>query len=866
VDGLIWRLLHKQPSQRFQSAVELASALRICLEALETGAVLPANLFDPTLPHDAALTGSEVPLVGREREIALLREHLRNAAKGRGELLLVSGEAGLGKTRLVQELQREARSVGMLSLVGHCLYQEDPNPYLPFAEILQSYLDTRETMVGMPDGEEQDEIGHLIARLSSFLPYTAAPQDTASHEVLGWADAQTALFETIRQVLVALTQKQPLLLLVEDLQWASATTLRLLHYLARNVRSSSILIIGTYRTEDIQEEGYGDPHPLLEITRRMSRERLFQQITLAPLGHKQSDDLVRRVIPGVSENADFLGLVYRETEGNPFFILEALRLWQEEGKLIYTETGWRLTAKAEEMRVPQRVHDVVARRVERVDDAGREVLDVAAVMGRRFTVETISAALGLPRVELLRRLGRLEKKHQLIHFDSGHYAFTHHVIRDVLYEELAEPLRVEYHLILARRLEELFAGRLDDVVYDLAHHFCHGADYKAGLRYAQAATDRAEKQWALEEALHFNNLALQALSHLPADAHYAQQELATRRRRAALLQIAGEQDNAAEQLEKALQLSQSLGDTFQEAEVLTELARTHARRGEWGLSLELAEKAMGLAERAGNSPTIAQALSVRGMVLFQTGRWEDALDSLRWATGLVEGNTQSLLRARLLGNIGNVLDAQGCKDEAIQHYQQAIQVFEADGRILDSARGQLNLGFVYTSMGKLLEAEICYQDALASFTKTGDVYHTALAHQHLAELTLARGDAHAATELCRTARETFTRIGDHLGIADTSRILARIAVNGGDVDQAQRYFARAIESYQELGDRLNWAETARELGKLLTHTEAQDQALEYMQAAHATYTELGLEKEAAETIAEMSVLSQGVPVGGASAR
>jgi tetratricopeptide (TPR) repeat protein len=865
VDSLLWRLLHKQPAQRFQSAVELASALRVCLEALDTGTVLPANLFDPTLPHDVALTGAETPLVGREQEMAYLGEQIQSTITGRGGFLLVSGEAGLGKTRLVQELQLKARNAGMLSLTGHCLYQEDPNPYLPFAEILQSYLDTRETLVEAPSGEEQDEIGHLIARLSSFLPYTATPQDTPPQEMLGWTDAQTALFETVRQVLEALSVRQPLILCVEDLQWASATTLRLLHYLARNIQSSPILMVGTYRTEDLQEEGDGEPHPLLEITRRMSRERLFQQITLAPLNRRQSDDLVRGVLPGVPENADFLDLIYRETEGNPFFILEALRLWQEEGKLIYTETGWRLTAKPEEMRVPQRVHEVVVRRVERVDDAGREVLDVAAVMGRRFTVETISVALGLPRVELLRRLGRLEKKHQLIRFDSGHYAFNHHVIRDVLYGELAEPLRVEYHLILARRLEDLFAGRLDDVVYDLAHHFCHGEDYEAGLRYAQAATDRAEKQWALEEALHFNNLALQAISRLPSDTHYLQQEFAIRRRRAALLQIAGELSNAAQELEKAVHLSQHLGDESQEAEALTELARIRARRGEWETSLELADKAMGLADRAGDSATIAQALSVRGMVLFQTGSWEDALDSLRWATGLVEASGSGLLRARLLGNIGNVLDAQGRKDEAIQHYQQAIQVFEADGRILDSARGQLNLGFAYASMGKLHEAETCYRDALASFRKAGDVYHTALTHQHLADLEVTRGSVLTAADLCQTARDVFVRIGDDLGIADTSRILGRIAALGSDTAQAHRYFAQAIDSYHELGDRLNWAGTSRELGRLLARTNMVDQAMPYMEAARGAYIELGLEKEISETDADMVLLNQGVPMGGASA-
>jgi len=864
VDGLVWRLLHKQPEQRFQSAVELASAIRLCLEAMDKGTSLPATLFDPTLPSDEMLATSHIPLVGRERELTFLRQALERARKSKGRLVLISGEAGLGKTRLAVELQREAQSTGFLCLTGHCLYQEDPNPYLPFVEILQSYLDTRETMVGTPDDE--DTITHLIARLSNFLPYAANTGTPAAHEALGWADAQTALFETIRQVLTTLGQRQPLLLFVDDLQWASVATLRLLHYLARNIRAAPVLLVGTYRDEDVRQEAGAEPHPLQDVMQRMSRERLFEHLTLSPLTREQSDALVKQMLPGAPEDADFLASVYAETEGNPFFILEALRMWQEEGHLVYTEAGWRLLGRPEEMRVPQRIHDVIIRRLQRLDGTSREILDVAAVMGRRFTVETISAALNLSKVELLRRLGRLEKNHQLIVFESGSYTFTHHLIRDVLYEELAEPLRVEYHLIIAKRLEELFAGRLEEIAYDLAHHYYQGADYRTGLRYAQMAAERAERQWALEEALHFNRLALDSIAHLPADAHYARQERNLRQRRAALLEVAGDIQAALEQLEHALRLCHQEGHEMREAEMLTEIARLHARKGEWDAALQLASRAMGLAEKAGATPTIAQALSVRAIALFQTGNWDDALDSLRWAVGLVQDDDQALLRARILGNMGNILDAQGQKDEAIRHYRQAIQVFEEGGRLLDGARGSLNLGFVYASMGKPEEARACYQDALAVFRKVGDVYHTALANQHLAELELSQGNIAAAAELCKIARDTFLRIGDDLGKADTSRILGRIAARSGDTAQAKQHFAEAIASYGELDDRLNWAETSRELGRLLATSEATAEAIQYLEAAAAAYADLGLDKEVEETHHEIGMFKQGVPMGGAPAR
>ncbi len=864
VDGLVWRLLHKQPEQRFQSAVELASAIRLCLEALDKGTPLPATLFDPTLPSDDMLATSHIALVGREQELAFLRQALGQARNGRGRLVLMSGEAGLGKTRLVTEIQHEARGQGFLCLTGHCLYQEDPNPYLPFVEILQSYLDTRETMVGTPS--EDDAITRLVARLSNFLPYAGPGEASAAHDALGWADAQTALFETIRQVLTALGHKQPLLLFVDDLQWASVATLRLLHYLARNIQMAPILLIGTYREEDVQGETGPEPHPLQDLMRRMSRERLFERLTLTPLTREQSDALVKQALAGAPEDPDFLARVYAETEGNPFFILEALRMWQEEGQLVYTEAGWRLVGRPEEMRVPQRVHDVIIRRLQRLDETNREILDVAAVMGRRFTVETISAALGLSKVELLRRLGRLEKNHQLVAFESGTYTFTHHLIQDVLYEELAEPLRVEYHLILAKRLEELFAGRLEEVAYDLAHHFYQGADYRTGLRYAQMATERAERQWALEEALHFNHLALDCIGHLPGDPHYVQQERDLRQRRAALLQVAGDVQGALEQLERALALIQQERDAAREAEMLTEIARLHARRSDWDDALQLASRAMGLAEKAGAAPAIAQALSVRAIVLFQTGNWDDALDSLRWAEGLVQGEEHALLRARILGNMGNILDAQGRKEDAIQHYRQAIRIFEAGGRLLDSARGLLNLGFVCASMERADEARTCYQDALAIFRKTGDVYHTALTYQNLAELELAQGHIAAAADLCKTARDTFLRIGDELGKADTSRILGRIAARNGDAPLAQRHFAEAMASYGELGDRLNWAETSREVGRFLAGARMPAEAIPHMQAAAEAYAELGLTKEAAEANQELIVLKQGVPMGGASAR
>ncbi|MCK5547561.1 MAG: hypothetical protein KAI64_00995, partial [Thermoplasmata archaeon] len=302
------------------------------------------------------------------------------------------------------------------------------------------------------------------------------------------------------------SEESPLVLFVDDLQWADPTTLSLLHYLARNISTDRILILGTYRPEDIKLEVDGKPHYLVTAMQNMSREHLFENLELKRFDLTVTGNLVESALGPNSFEVAFFERVYKETEGTPFFVLEVLKLLIEDGVIVKNEV-WDLKADIGTIDIPSKVYDVIKRRLDRLIAEQREILECASVIGEEFTTDILEKATDMRRMTLLKNLGLIEKSHQLILYLRDKYRFNHAKIKEVLYNGIAEELRREYHLIVADTLEEVYADRLNEVVSDLAYHYSEARNNKAKA-YLIKAGDRAKDRFANEEAVRFYTTAI----------------------------------------------------------------------------------------------------------------------------------------------------------------------------------------------------------------------------------------------------------------------------------------------------------------------------------------------------------------------
>jgi len=462
-------------------------------------------------------------MVGRNKELGQLKDFLHAAVNGKGNTVLVSGEAGIGKTRLVKELEAYAESLGVKVLEGRCLY-ESPTPFLPFRESLRSVfqvsksdaLPLQQRKIRKVIKESAPHfvqaipiVGQIIA--GATIAYRTYRDEKSREKRVEWGGLfeRDEGLEVISRLLVAISGKQPLLLFIDDLHLVDTPSLSLFYYLTRVVQNSKILVVGAYRPEEVTKTYEGTVHPLLDVMQRMSRDGLFQKIELKRLNQINYFEFILSML-GV-DLGDLVKLIYEETEGNPFFAIETLRLLMQQNVLVKADGHWKLSEDIEDIEIPPRVYDVVVRRINALRDEERDILDCASVVGEDFSSGVVENVSGLNRIKLLKSLNNIERRYHLVHSSEDGYQFDHSKIREVLYNEITPELRKEYHSMIAKYIEEANKDRLEEAVNELAYHYYRSGNAQKAIPYLIKAGEDAREKWAAFEAVRFYSQTLEMM-------------------------------------------------------------------------------------------------------------------------------------------------------------------------------------------------------------------------------------------------------------------------------------------------------------------------------------------------------------------
>ena len=405
--------------------------------------------------------------VGRRREISELKGHLEESIKGNGRLVLVVGETGIGKSRLLDELGNYAESQGVLYLKGRSLYRENAEPYLPFMEAFSEYLfadedfediDIRANLVGGSD--EPSSLG-LIP-----LSHKGEKQAASSKTGLSLQEERDRLFELLYRIVLDISEKSPLLLVLDDLQWADDSSLQLLHYLARNIRNTRVLMCGVYCPEDLENNGT-KTHSSSETIRRMRIEKLLYEIKLDRFNEELSARIIESLVGKQGLPKEFIKKLYNESEGNPFFIEEVLRSLVNEGLIDIDGYGFDLNVDISQIRIPGTIRDVIAQRIDRLDDRTKKVLRFASVIGNSFTFEPLHRICGVTEEEVIDAIDASIAAN-IIHEDvtskEERYKFDHAQVRVAIYNMMSRTRRRFMHKKIGYTIEELSKNRINEVV------------------------------------------------------------------------------------------------------------------------------------------------------------------------------------------------------------------------------------------------------------------------------------------------------------------------------------------------------------------------------------------------------------------
>jgi len=681
------------------------------------------------------------PLVGREAESLALRNAYASIGPN-GRLIVIEGEAGIGKTRLAEELLRHGQDRGATAIATRCYEGEANIAYGPFLEGLRTALRQpgRDDWLSQVPARRLSEIARLLPELEDLRP------DLAPAPPLDTPGAQSRLFEAVGQVFLAACRgATPGILLLDDLHWADVASLDLLAYLVRRSRDYAICLLITWRAESVPSDHRGRV-----LLAEAQRAGVATTLSLGRLSRPAVIELIESSgVAPTSQPADLAARLYAETEGLPFFLVEYLAALARGSDL--EKSDWPL---------PSGVRDLLQTRLAAISETGRQVLTTAAVIGRSFDYDTVREASGRGEEETVAAIEQLID-HQLIQEFQGHaehvphqptYDFYHEKLRALVYEEISLARRRLLHRRVAEALIKgaprsaergAFAGLI-------AYHYRMAGQDAAAAEYFTLAGEHARRIYANADALvHFQSAL--ALGHPNAAVlHEAIGDLRT---------LLGEYSAALQSYETAA----ALHEPTALPRIERKLADIYRRRGEWDLAESHLKSALDTLGEQGSAVERARIYADWSLTAHRYGRADQAQELARHALSLAEetGDTRALVEAQNI--LGILASRAGDFTVAQSHLERSLTLAETLGDATARAAALNNLALAYGGAGATDRALTLAETALAIYTAQGDRHREAALHNTLADLLYAAGRSEEAMAHLKRAVTIFAEIGADAG-------------------------------------------------------------------------------------------------------
>ncbi len=777
LDKIVFKALQKDRQKRYQTMEDLANDLTR-VKAFYNGEreILP-SIFELTVGSDivpddvkdsqikyAARDVFQSTLVGRKYEFELLRTLFCKVIEGNSQIVFIGGEAGIGKTRLVDELEAYGRTLRAKTLRAQCTFGQKYYPYLPFIEIIRKYLDNKGVInvdtLKLFITEFAPELIHRFPVIRLFLNIVSEKENE-----LG---SKEQLWDTICTLIIKISQDRPLILFIDDLHWSDEETLSLLSYIARNTVHSHVMIICTYRSEEIRKSESGTTHPMVELERGISSEYHFTSIKLERLQTSSIKEMVNSIFPESDFGTSFYELLYNETEGNPLFIVETLKLLKTENIIEKKGNTFQLKENYDLLAIPKSIHDIVMRRIGRLKEDEREILEIGAVEGESFHSGTIGTCLELPRVKLLKKLQSLEREHHIIHPEDKMYRFDHGKIREFLYDAITPELRVEYHIMIGSYLSENYSEE-ENLTPNIAYHFLKGEDEHRALPFLITAGEWSKKLFANKQAIEYYQKVLDISDNPKLN------------------------ESVAISSEERIRVLEGFGDVL-------------ALIGNHESALERFKELITIEE----IPPLKKVEILRkiGMVYNEEGEHEKALNTLNHADEELEK-----LRIQQKGNIdtniaigktritrSRVYKSLGLYNEAKKEVEGGLSLMVENQNPIELSNAYNNLGVIYEDLGAFEQATEMYSRSLKLCEQTGDKKGIAVAFNNLANIHYFQGDYGKTVENSKKSLEIMTAIGYRSGIAGACNNLGTVYQDQGRYDEALKMHEKCLLIRTEIGD------------------------------------------------------------------
>jgi class 3 adenylate cyclase/tetratricopeptide (TPR) repeat protein len=570
----------------------------------------------------AAATRGLTRFVGRTRELELLVEALASAQRGKGQVVAIVGEPGVGKSRLFYEFTRSHRTEGWLLVEAGSVSYGKATPYLPVIDLLKSYFrigdqDDARTIRERVTGKLLTLDRALEPLLSPLLALLDQPVEDAQWQRLDPPQRRRQTLDALKRLWLREAQAQPLILVFEDLHWIDSETQEFLDGLLESVPAAHLLLLFNYRPE--YHHAWGG-------------KTYYNQLRLDPLSGQSAEDFLSSLLGSDPRLQPLQKLLVERTEGNPFFLEESVRTLVESGALSGERGHYRLLHSLDRLEVPETVQAVLAARIDRLEADDKRLLQTAAVIGKDVPYALLQAIAGLPETRLrdgLTRLQAAEFLYEAALFPDLEYTFKHALTHDVAYASLLQARRRTLHTRIVEAIEALYADRWEEHVERLAHHALQAELSDKALSYLTHAAKKASTRRAYREAARYLELALQVVERRSDRNDVATQELDVRLKLREALAPAASFARISEVLQEAIRLAERIGDQKSLAWALTWESFSAIERCDVPEALQSGRRALALAEQIGNPTLILSGRHYLGQIPYTLGDYQQAIEILR---------------------------------------------------------------------------------------------------------------------------------------------------------------------------------------------------------------------------------------------
>jgi class 3 adenylate cyclase/tetratricopeptide (TPR) repeat protein len=831
--------------------------------------------------------------VGRQTELEQLWQALERARAGYGQVVMVVGEPGVGKSRLFWEFTRSPRTQGWLVLESHSVSYEKTTAFLPLADLLRVYFqieahDEARTIRERVRGKLLALDRALEPSLPALLWLLDVPvDDHPQWQPLDPSQRRQHMLDGVKRLLLRESQVQPLLLVLEDLHWIDADTQAFLDSLVTSLPRSRVLLLVNYRPE--YRHGWGS-------------QTYCRQLRVDPLRSEGADNLLDALLGSGPDLAPLKGLVIERTDGNPFFIEEIIRSLRETGVLAGEHGAYRLTRVIKELQVPATAQAILAARIDRLGSEDKQLLQAAAVIGTEVPFELLQALAEEPEERLRHGLAELQATEFLYEtrlFPDQEYTFRHALTHEVAYASLLRDRRRALHRRLVEVMEAVYADSVLNHVEQLAHHALRGELWDRAVEYLQHAARRAAARSASHEARGHLEQALEVLKHLTPVRDVRALTVDFRLDIQEALQPLGDLQQMLTYLREAEATAEALGDQLRLGRISSHMAYCFWWLGEPDKAIESGRRALMIGSTSREVTVEVTATLRLGMAYFFAGALEEALDLFRQNVELLRGErTRERFGLPFLPAVfARVYQGWGwtCIGEfgiARDHAEEAVRIAEAVDHPFTKVWAHVGIGLINLDQGRLPAAIAALEWSRELWEQGGWVFmfpwvagplgrayaaagrvaeaitlleqsvdHCAimkviplqtLSLTYLSEAYLVAGRQHDAIETVRRALQLCRVHQQRLFEPDALRIEGQVLARDttGEGQDAQQSYAGALALAGELGMRPLVAHCHLGLGKLCRNTGQREQGYDHLTTATTMYREMSmtywLEKAEAE--------------------